>query len=664
MKHDRSSILLFVLVMLSGILAAVDFDPNKALDLQRDLIMRSDGTGASSTLRFTNIDLPVSSGSFGLITKDGELFLHDFRHPTGNTFPPDGHNTFGGYGAGNLTIGAAATAGVFGSYNTAFGYYCLRSMTYGYYNTAIGAGALASITSGGESTAVGTGALASATTSGSNTAVGSLCMRGNTTGGSNTALGSLALDRNQTGIWNNAFGVSALRYCVGEGNIGFGTFALFNTTTGRYNVGIGHQALAANTVGTDTVAIGQYAGYYFADGTANTNGSRNTYIGSNVRSRGPVRSENEVVIGYGAIGAGSDTVTIGNASVTMTVIQGTASCATAIPVSSGGTGQSTLQGLNFEYEIPIGIQENCSFTETWASQKFGEPGQASGAVRMLHQVGGGNYVLATFDPFVKGNILHSPDYGVTWASVATSAVSAYVWDFENVGSRTVLAAWTNKDITKSTDGGVTWNLVTTLATEANGIAYCGNGIVVAGSDGAIYRSTDYGDTWGLATSPRYDVSKPAYLGFGILVAGHFADGMIYRSTDYGVTWAVATTTPEAWVMRFAPAGGGVVVGVGTPQGTIYRSEDYGQTWAIASSTGTALRSVARCGENALFAGHQTIGRLLVSYDTGKNWGIATQTSQGDIYGIAWYPGRKCLFAAASTTVGLYGKVFQSDAVGW
>ena len=123
-------------------------------------------------------------------------------------------------------------------------------------------------------------------------------------------------------------------------------------------------------------------------------------------------------------------------------------------------------------------------------------------------------------------------------------------------------------------------------------------------------------------------------------------------------------TSDAWVMRLAYGGRGVVVGVGTPQGTVYRSSDYGQTWAVASATGTALRSVSRAGEDTFYAGNQTIGRLLVSHDAGLNWGVATQTSQGDIYGIAWYPGRGCLFAAASTTVGLYGKVYRQEESAW
>ena len=72
------------------------------------------------------------------------------------------------------------------------------------------------------------------------------------------------------------------------------------------------------------------------------------------------------------------------------------------------------------------------------------------------------------------------------------------------------------------------------------LAYCGNGIVLAGSgvstgDGDIYRSTNYGVNWtkvemGAGLESIYSL---AYCGNGIVIAGSGAstgDGDVYRST--------------------------------------------------------------------------------------------------------------------------------------
>ena len=76
------------------------------------------------------------------------------------------------------------------------------------------------------------------------------------------------------------------------------------------------------------------------------------------------------------------------------------------------------------------------------------------------------------------------------------------------------------------------------------IAYCGNGIVIAGvglnsGEGDVYRSTDYGVSWEkVEMGPDLEnIRSLAYCGNGIVLAGSGSsagDVDIYRSTDYGV----------------------------------------------------------------------------------------------------------------------------------
>jgi len=92
------------------------------------------------------------------------------------------------------------------------------------------------------------------------------------------------------------------------------------------------------------------------------------------------------------------------------------------------------------------------------------------------------------------------------------------------------------------DIGVSWNKVEMGSGLENiiSLAYCGNGIVLAGSgsgtgDGDIYRSADYGVSWTkveMGSGLEYIVSL-VYCGNGIVLAGGgvgTGDGDIYRST--------------------------------------------------------------------------------------------------------------------------------------
>ena len=106
----------------------------------------------------------------------------------------------------------------------------------------------------------------------------------------------------------------------GTGNMATGYNALNSLTEGDGNVAIGRQVLSKLTQGSKNVGIGRQAGIEIVGdpgsvgGNSLVTGSQNTYIGAQtVPSASSV--SNETVIGYGATGQGTGTVTIGNASV-------------------------------------------------------------------------------------------------------------------------------------------------------------------------------------------------------------------------------------------------------------------------------------------------------------------------------------------------------------
>lgn len=188
----------------------------------------------------------------------------------------------------------------------------------GRYNFAAGIDALAAITTGYYSTAVGTNALKATTTSYGNTAIGFDNMPAVTTGFDNTGVGASTLYGLTTGYDNCAFGVHSLQVCTtGAENSGFGTSSLQYVTTGNRNTALGCMAgrfLNDEVTPLETTSESVYVGYL----------SKGSLDGAT----------NETVIGSRAIGLGSNTTTIGNSSVTQTVIYGKLGLGTVAPTAN------------------------------------------------------------------------------------------------------------------------------------------------------------------------------------------------------------------------------------------------------------------------------------------------------------------------------------------
>jgi hypothetical protein len=188
-------------------------------------------------------------------------------------------------------------------------------------NTASGVSALSLNTTGSYNTAIGYRTLSANTTGDNNTATGADALTSNTTGVYNTAYGSSTLLSNSTGSGNTAIGYSALLSNLtdgsskGDNNTAIGNGALRFNTTGSNNTASGTTALINNSTGSGNTAIGKDAGSYLANGsTDNTTSDYSVYLGSNTKASAD-NAQNEIVIGYNAIGAGSNTIQLGNTAV-------------------------------------------------------------------------------------------------------------------------------------------------------------------------------------------------------------------------------------------------------------------------------------------------------------------------------------------------------------
>jgi hypothetical protein len=167
-------------------------------------------------------------------------------------------------------------------------------------------------------TSFGVEALVSnASTAYNNNAVGMYTLWSNTTGLNNTGIGAQAGRQNQTGSQNTSIGAFAMYSSTGVGsNSAVGYESLYNTSTGSNNTAIGFQSLRANVTGSNNTGLGYQ---------------------SNVASGALI---NATAIGYGANVAVSNTIQLGNTSVTDVKTSGTITAgAVTYPKIDGTTNQ-------------------------------------------------------------------------------------------------------------------------------------------------------------------------------------------------------------------------------------------------------------------------------------------------------------------------------------
>ena len=141
------------------------------------------------------------------------------------------------------------------------------------------------------------------------------------------------LENNSTDltVWNNGKGNVATNTSFGDGalksnttgfnNTALGQLALSGNTTGNNNIALGAGALANLTNGDQNTALGNDAGSVNGSSVANNSSSNSLFLGRATKSLSGGQN-NEIVIGDNATGAGSNTATLGNTSITSTILRG------------------------------------------------------------------------------------------------------------------------------------------------------------------------------------------------------------------------------------------------------------------------------------------------------------------------------------------------------
>jgi hypothetical protein len=250
----------------------------------------------SGSSTFTNIGPAIFSSSLNII---GKIGLND-----------GGNSVYVGNNVGTIDDTT-------NNRNVGIGYNVLYSSSTGNFNVGIGAEVLTKLTSNQYNVAIGYATLT------------------NNIADNNTAVGIFSLNQNTTGNFNNGFGTNTLLSCsVGANNVAVGSSVMRNLTSGSNNTGIGSSALLNIITGSGNVAVGSNAGRYFGTGTsANSEASSSVFLGRNTRANASGES-NQIVIGFDALGLGSNTVVLGNDSITRTALKGSVSIGTTGSISS------------------------------------------------------------------------------------------------------------------------------------------------------------------------------------------------------------------------------------------------------------------------------------------------------------------------------------------
>ncbi|MBT9168606.1 MAG: hypothetical protein DDT19_01953 [Syntrophomonadaceae bacterium] len=267
-------------------------------------------------------------------------------------------------GENNTFVGAnAGRSNDIGSWNTFVGMGAGQVNTWGGNNTFVGANVGRSNTTGSSNTFMGMNAGFNNLAGNDNTFMGWNAGRGNTTGSRNTFIGLNAGFNNFAGNDNTFMGHSAGIWSFGGSNNTFmGVHAGVNTT-GSNNTFMGMLAGHANTTGFNNTFIGLNAGRFLTDGiTANSTSNNSVFIGNDTRASA-AGNTNEIVIGANTTGSGSNTVTLGNPSITRTVLQGNTNIGIVMP----GTPIITPQGITGTTTWGYRITARSSVGETLAS---------------------------------------------------------------------------------------------------------------------------------------------------------------------------------------------------------------------------------------------------------------------------------------------------------
>ena len=268
-----------------------------------------------------------------------------------------------------------------------------------------------------------------------------------TTGNANVAVGRNSMASVTTAYSNSAFGTNSLSSASGTGvnqNTAIGQNTLGNMVTGIYNV-----------------ALGDQAAYYRGSASLGlTISNRSVYVGADTRPAGNDET-NQIVIGYEAVGGGSNTITLGDGDIDTLRIPGLGNTngyvltySTAddgFILAAGGGGGGGIGGTTTATEIAFG--------SATASTLDSDPGltyTSGGGLSVGSTTGSGNSVI-TMDKGDAGQariMMKNTAGGVTAEKFSIKLDGSEDTYITAVNTLTISTGSTTKDIILNPSGNV------------------------------------------------------------------------------------------------------------------------------------------------------------------------------------------------------------------
>jgi photosystem II stability/assembly factor-like uncharacterized protein len=296
---------------------------------------------------------------------------------------------------------------------------------------------------------------------------------------------------------------------------------------------------------------------------------------------------------------------------------------------------------------PFSLLRSADGATSWAPSATGISGFTGQQVRLDPSLALTLYFAAANN----GGLWKSTDLGTTWTNVLSDSIFAVAVDPNN--ALHLLAANFQQFLLQSTDGGTTWQQVSTPFGIIQSIEFSTSqtGLVLACSpNGGIARSTDNGNTWsasntGLQTTACRKITFDS--ASGIIAA---TPSGVYKSSDGGSTWTLKKTASDTFGFFTAavdPTNPLVIFAAGA--NFYIKSSDGGNTWSTLTPGFIASASPAiaidRLAHNTVYVS-SFAGNAAVSTDGGLTWAPVTNgLGFAQVQDLLVIPGTSKLFAA-------------------